>query len=227
MSDRKRERPDDYFKDWKQREALAEGMIPMVGRLSREKNVKCYIYGKPLVNRSVYEIMKDHRYVRQVEGNELSEFETFPVFNRLSQLDLGPAHVDVGRLAVGYSVDGVAHIIYNNGQLFRASVEDADCELAMFQPNQMGFQLFGMGYAANDDDFGETLYVAQISFDSPSLGLASIDTDSYELNFIGPFSQNPGNALELTPTGDGPLWGYFLDVPGPGGTRWPLATCVG
>ncbi len=108
MSDRKRERPDDYFKDWKQREALAEGMIPMVGRLSREKNVKCYIYGKPLVNRSVYEIMKDHRYVRQVEGNELSEFETFPVFNRLSQLDLGPAHVDVGRLAVGYSVDGVA-----------------------------------------------------------------------------------------------------------------------
>ncbi|MDE0949919.1 MAG: glyceraldehyde-3-phosphate dehydrogenase [Halioglobus sp.] len=108
VSDRKRERPDDYFKDWKQREALAEGMIPMVGRLSREKNVKCYIYGKPLVNRSVYEIMKDHRYVRQVEGNELSEFETFPVFNRLSQLDLGPAHVDVGRLAVGYSVDGVA-----------------------------------------------------------------------------------------------------------------------
>jgi glyceraldehyde 3-phosphate dehydrogenase len=107
-NERKRARPDDYFKDWKQREALAEGMIPLVGRLSREKSVKCYIYGKPLVNRSVYEIMKDHRYVRQVEGNELSEKETFPVFNRLSQLDLGPAHIDVGRLAVGYAVKGVA-----------------------------------------------------------------------------------------------------------------------
>jgi glyceraldehyde 3-phosphate dehydrogenase len=82
---RKRARPDDYFKDWKQREALAEGMIPLVGRLCREKNVNCYIYGKPLVNRSVFEIMKDHRYVRQVEGNELSEKETFPVFSRLSQ----------------------------------------------------------------------------------------------------------------------------------------------
>jgi len=101
---RKRARPDDYFQDWKQREALAEGMIPLVGRLSREKNVKCYIYGKPLVNRSVYEIMKDHRYVRQVEGNELSEKETFPVFNCLSQMDLGPAHIDVGRLAVGFSL---------------------------------------------------------------------------------------------------------------------------
>lgn len=107
-NNRKRARPDDYFKDWKQREALAEGMIPLVGRLSREKSVKCYIYGKPLVNRSVYEIMKDHRYVRQVEGNELSEKETFPVFNLLSQMDLGPAHIDVGRLAVGYSVQGVA-----------------------------------------------------------------------------------------------------------------------
>jgi glyceraldehyde 3-phosphate dehydrogenase len=102
VNDRKRARPDDYFKDWKEREALAEGMIPLVGSLSREKSVKCYIYGKPLVNRSVLEIMKDHRYVRQVEGNELSEFETFPILTELSKLDLGPAHIDVGRLAVRY-----------------------------------------------------------------------------------------------------------------------------
>lgn len=101
-NERKRERPEDYFKDWKEREALAEGMIPIVGRLSREKSVKCFIYGRPLVNRSVLEIMKDHRYVRQVEANELSEFETFPVISHLSQMDLGPAHIDVGRLAVGY-----------------------------------------------------------------------------------------------------------------------------
>jgi glyceraldehyde 3-phosphate dehydrogenase (phosphorylating) len=102
VNDRKRARPADYFSNWKEREALAEGMIPLVGRLSREMNVKCYIYGKPLVNRSVLEIMKDHRYVRQVEGNELSEFETFPVFGALSRLNLGPAHIDVGRLAVAY-----------------------------------------------------------------------------------------------------------------------------
>lgn len=111
MNERKRERPDDYFKDWKEREALAEGMIPMVGRLSREKSVKCYIYGRPLVNRSVYEIMKDHRYVRQVEANELSEFETFPVLSALSQLDLGPAHIDVGRLAVRYYDKGAGEAL--------------------------------------------------------------------------------------------------------------------
>ncbi|MBN7798390.1 glyceraldehyde-3-phosphate dehydrogenase [Parahaliea mediterranea] len=102
MNERKRERPADYFKDWKQREALAEGSIPIVGKLSREHNVKCYIYGKSLVNRSVLEIMKIHRYVRQVEENELSEFETFPILEELSKLDLGPAHIDIGRLAVDY-----------------------------------------------------------------------------------------------------------------------------
>ena len=60
MNDRKRERPADYFKDWKEREALAEGMIPMVGSLAREKSVKCYIYGKSLVNRSVLELSLIH-----------------------------------------------------------------------------------------------------------------------------------------------------------------------
>ena len=107
MNDRKRERPADYFKDWKEREALAEGMIPLVGSLAREKSVKSYIYGKSLVNRSVLEIMKDHRYVRQVEENELSEFETFPVLSELSKLDLGPAHIDVGRIAVNYYDKGM------------------------------------------------------------------------------------------------------------------------
>lgn len=102
MNDRKRPRPDDYFKDWKAREALAESMIPMVGTLAREKNVKCYVYGRALVNRSVLEIMKAHRYVRQVEGNELSEFETHRVLSLLSALDLGPAHIDIGRLSVDY-----------------------------------------------------------------------------------------------------------------------------
>ena len=102
MNERKRARPADYFADWKEREALAEGMIPMVGSLSRERNVKCYIYGQSLVNRSVLQIMKDHRYVRQVEENELSEFETFPILNAISTMNLGPAHIDVGRMAVNY-----------------------------------------------------------------------------------------------------------------------------
>ncbi|MEM6301122.1 MAG: glyceraldehyde-3-phosphate dehydrogenase [Pseudomonadota bacterium] len=102
MTERKRARPDDYFNDWKEREALAEGIIPMVGQLARERSVKCFCYDRSLVNQSVLDLMKIHRYVRQVEGNELSERETHPVISAMSQMNLGPAHVDVGRLAVDY-----------------------------------------------------------------------------------------------------------------------------
>jgi glyceraldehyde 3-phosphate dehydrogenase len=89
---------DDYFPDWKEREALAEAMIPIIGRLYR-RNVVSYCYGRALYNQSVLQIMKTHRYVRQLEDNELSEFESYPIVEALSQLDLGPAHIDVGKLA--------------------------------------------------------------------------------------------------------------------------------
>ncbi len=101
-----RPKPDDYFKDWKQREALAESMIPMIGKMNREANVGIYLYGKPLVNRSVIDIMKAHRFVRQVEGNELSEFETFPVLEAISKHTLGPAKLDLGRLTVKWMQEG-------------------------------------------------------------------------------------------------------------------------
>ncbi|GAB1259604.1 glyceraldehyde-3-phosphate dehydrogenase [Aurantivibrio plasticivorans] len=95
-----RPKPEDYFKDWKQREALAEAMIPIIGKLNRDRNVNIYMYGRSLVARSVIDIMKAHRRVRQIEENELSEFETFPILEALSKLDLGHAHIDLGKLAV-------------------------------------------------------------------------------------------------------------------------------
>jgi len=92
---------EDYFPDWKEREALAENMIPLIGRLYR-KNVVIYCYGRALHNLGVTQIMKTHRYVRQVALNELSEFESYPVIEMLSRLDLGPCHIDIGKLAVRY-----------------------------------------------------------------------------------------------------------------------------
>ncbi len=92
---------EDYFPDWKEREALAEAMIPLIGRLYRS-NVVTYCYGRALYNQNVTQIMKTHRYVRQVAENELSEFESYPILEALSQLDLGPSHLDVGKLATHF-----------------------------------------------------------------------------------------------------------------------------
>jgi len=101
-----RPKPDDYFKDWKEREALSEAMIPMIGKLNRQKNVSIYMYGRSLVSRSVIDIMKAHRFVRQVESNELSEFESFPILEAICAMNLGPAHVDLGKITVSYMKEG-------------------------------------------------------------------------------------------------------------------------
>ncbi|MDC0887470.1 glyceraldehyde-3-phosphate dehydrogenase [Porticoccus sp.] len=102
MTEKTRPIPADFFSDWKEREALSEAMIPLIGSLYREKNISLYMYGKSMVNRSVIELMKAHRFVRQIEQNELSEYETYPLIKALSGINLGPAHIDVGKLAVKY-----------------------------------------------------------------------------------------------------------------------------
>ena len=46
--------------------------------------------------------MKAHRFVRQIENNEMSEFETHPILQILCELELGPAHIDIGKLTSNF-----------------------------------------------------------------------------------------------------------------------------
>ncbi len=80
------------------REALAEGMIPLIGRLYRENNVVTSIHGRCLVNMSTMKILKAHRFARRISKDELLLEETAPLLNALAQLKLGPASIDIARL---------------------------------------------------------------------------------------------------------------------------------
>ncbi|MDG1473863.1 MAG: glyceraldehyde-3-phosphate dehydrogenase, partial [Porticoccaceae bacterium] len=113
MEEQKRPLPADFFKDWKDREALAEGMIPLIGKLYRQDNISTYMYGNSMVNKSVTDLMQSHRFVRQVEHNEISEFDTFPILEGISKMQLGPAHLDLGKMVVKFQNEG-------NGQTIEA-----------------------------------------------------------------------------------------------------------
>ncbi len=93
---------DNCFSDWKDREATAEAMIPIIGRLYRQNNVVTSIYGRAVINQSVIGILKSHRFVRQVEEKELSVHDTFAVLQILDTLKLGHARIDIGKLAVKF-----------------------------------------------------------------------------------------------------------------------------
>ena len=91
-----------YFSEWTEREAVAEAMIPQIGRLYRRNNVVTSIYGRALINQSVINIIKAHRFVRQIETEELSVHDTYPVLETLDRLNLGQAHIDIGKLTSQY-----------------------------------------------------------------------------------------------------------------------------
>lgn len=96
------QKPDQCLGEWIDREALAEAMIPLIGQLYRNNKVVTSIYGRGLINRSVIGILKAHRFARQIDDAELSVHDTFPILQVMSQLELGAASVDLGRLAVKF-----------------------------------------------------------------------------------------------------------------------------
>lgn len=94
-----------HFQSWKEREALAESMIPLIGRLYRDKNVVTSVYGRSIINRSVIDILKAHKFVQQVQDSGLSVRETFPILEALNKMNLAPCRIDIGKLATGYLVE--------------------------------------------------------------------------------------------------------------------------
>tara|TARA_B100001939_G_scaffold158373_1_gene136898 strand:- start:224 stop:1717 length:1494 start_codon:yes stop_codon:yes gene_type:complete len=96
---RQRDVPDDYFGDWKWREGVAELMVPIIGTLYRN-GINIMMYGQSLVNLSPTAIMKAHRFVRQTEGNELSELETYPLLKRLTSFNLADSEIDLAELTL-------------------------------------------------------------------------------------------------------------------------------
>ncbi|WP_204355806.1 MULTISPECIES: glyceraldehyde-3-phosphate dehydrogenase [Marinobacter] len=93
---------NEHLSAWTERESMAEAMIPLIGRLYRKNNVVTSIYGRAIINQSVIGILKAHRFVRQVEDSELSVQDTLPILETLDQLELGRAHIDIGKLAVRF-----------------------------------------------------------------------------------------------------------------------------
>ncbi|WP_369202101.1 glyceraldehyde-3-phosphate dehydrogenase [Streptomyces sp. PU-14G] len=96
---------EDAFTNWKHREEIAESMIPIIGKLHRERDVTVLLHSRSLVNKSVISILKTHRFARQIAGAELSVTETLPFLQALTTLDLGPSQIDIGMLAATHRAD--------------------------------------------------------------------------------------------------------------------------
>src|SRR6185312_7973135 len=95
---------------WSNRQALAEAMIPLIGRLYRENNVITSIHGRSLINQSVISLVKAHRFARQIDEVELPLAETLPLLKTLVTLQLGAASLDLARLNAGFKASGESNL---------------------------------------------------------------------------------------------------------------------
>ena len=93
---------ESHLLNWQESQELAESMLPLLGKLYRNKGVEILIYGRPLQNATAIDLQKAHRVVRRHEGRVLPFTETFPLLQVISELPISTAQIDIGRLAVRY-----------------------------------------------------------------------------------------------------------------------------
>lgn len=97
---------ENAHQQWLTREADAEAMIPLIGQLNRENGVVVNIHGRSLVNRSVIQILKLHRFARQIDAEELDPANSLGMLKDLLKLDLGPCSIDIAQLWGRYKESG-------------------------------------------------------------------------------------------------------------------------
>jgi len=102
---------DVHLKEWQLQEELAERMLPMIGHLYRDNNVVTSVYGRSLVHNTAIDLLKAHRFARQILDGELSVMETFPLLEAISTLNLAPARIDLGKLTNLYQTKGAGRSV--------------------------------------------------------------------------------------------------------------------
>jgi hypothetical protein len=107
---------------------------------------------------------------------------------------------------------GIAWVRHTDGALWKVSTKDLSCELASLQPPQdQTFSKFGMGFSADvKGSSAEELFLS----DHDGAGLGKLDVTSGVVKLVGPYTGDlAGKTCELTGTGDGTLWGFFVTSP--------------
>ncbi len=100
-----REVSQQHLENWNELQTIAEKMIPIVGRLYREKEIVLKVFGRKLMTSSTTEIIKAHRFGRLLKGEELDMQKSFEMMELIAAMDLGPCRVDLGALCNDYISD--------------------------------------------------------------------------------------------------------------------------
>lgn len=114
--------------------------------------------------------------------------------------------------------DGVAWVLYTNGQLFEVSLQNASCTAAGNTVNASNMALFGMGFVTDTAGADtEKLYMAGGNNDPSASPRKLAFDDTHGNNLTPSFVANISNAAtdyspELTGTNEAKLYGFFPNL---------------
>lgn len=86
---------DTYIRE----QGQAEQMIPLVGKMYRERGIIATVFGRKLMNASTVEILKAHRLSFTMVNSEVTIEATGDILAIIDSMDIGSSRIDIGRLA--------------------------------------------------------------------------------------------------------------------------------
>jgi glyceraldehyde 3-phosphate dehydrogenase len=94
---------------WISKEMAAVDLIAAVGNLLYHKSVELVLFRNHLLDTSVSEVLKLHKYAADVVEKPIDIFATSAIAKKLLTFDLPPAKVDIGRLSAEWLEEKEGH----------------------------------------------------------------------------------------------------------------------
>ena len=80
-------------------ERAAVDLIHSIGKLMFEKSIELVLFRNHLVDTSITEILRLHKYSAEMVGKPISVFDSAELAREILEMDLAPAKIDIGKLA--------------------------------------------------------------------------------------------------------------------------------
>ncbi|MCC6599914.1 MAG: glyceraldehyde-3-phosphate dehydrogenase [Crocinitomicaceae bacterium] len=80
-------------------EKAAVDLLSSVGRLLFDKSIELVLFRNHLVDTSISEVLRLHKYAAEVVGKPISIFDSSDLAKELYNMSLAPAKIDIGKLA--------------------------------------------------------------------------------------------------------------------------------
>lgn len=98
IAESKEKKYESGLNDWVQQEKAAIELIHILGSLWFDRSVELIMFRNQLIDRSASQILALHQYAREFVKKPISVFDSLLIARELSNLNLAPARIDLGRL---------------------------------------------------------------------------------------------------------------------------------